>query len=138
MEVLCAAYIGISIKQSLVYRFVWWPKLDIDIASMVQSCNAYTVLRADPIPTVLHPWEWQRQPWYRINVDYAGPLYGKMYIILIDAHFKWMNVHSTSGCITATTIEKLQLSFSTLGLPQVLVSDNGPAFSSIEFQHYIK
>ena len=101
---------------------------------MVQSCNACSVLRADPIPTVLHPWEWQRQPWYRINVDYAGPLYGKMYIILIDAHSKWMVVHSTSGCTAATTIEE---SFSTLGLPQVLVSDNGPAFSSTEFQYYI-
>ena len=46
--------------------------------------------------------------------------------------------HYTNGCTTATTIEKLQLSFSTFGLPQVLVSDNGPAFSSTEFQEYMK
>ena len=49
-----------------------------------------------------------------------------------------MDVHITSGCTTVTIIEKLQLSFSTFGLPQVLVSDNGPAFSSTEFQHYKK
>ena len=95
--------------KSLARQFVWWPKLDIDIASMVQSCNACAVLGADPILTVLHPWEWPRQPWYRIHVDYAGPLYGKMYLILVDAHSKWMDVHITSGCTTATTIEKLQL-----------------------------
>ena len=138
LEVLHATHIGISRMKSLARLFVWWPKLDIDIAVMVQSCNACAVLGADPVLTVLHPWEWPRQPWYRIHVDYAGPLYGKMYLILIDAHSKWMDVHITSGCTTATTIEKLQLSFSTFGLPQVLVSDSGPAFSSAEFQHYMK
>ena len=50
----------------------------------------------------------------------------------------WMYTGITSGCTTATTIEKLHLSFLTFGLPQVLVSDNGPTFSSTEFQHYMK
>ena len=62
--------------KSLADQFVWWPKLDIDIASMVQSCNTCAVLGADPTPTVLHQWEWPRQPWYRIHVHYAGPLFG--------------------------------------------------------------
>ena len=114
--------------KSLAYQFVWWPKLDTDIASVVHSCSTCTVLGADPILTVL-------LLWYRIHVDYSGLLYSKMYIILIHANSKWMNVHITSGCTTASTIEKLQLSFSTFGLPQVLVSDNGPALSITEFQH---
>ena len=82
---------------------------------------------AHPILTDLYSWEWPRQPWYRIHVDYIGPLYGKMYLIFINAHSKWMDVHISSSCTTVTIIEKLQLSFSTSGLPQELVSDNGPA-----------
>ena len=65
-------------------------------------------------------------------------LVGKMYLIIIDAHSKWMEVHITNGCTTAITIDKLQLSFASFGLPQVLVSDNGPAFSSSEFQSFMK
>ena len=57
-----------------------------------------------------------------------------MYLIIVDAHSKWMDVHIT----TAIIIDKLQLSFSTFGLPHVLVSDNGPAFSSSEFQDFMK
>ena len=49
-----------------------------------------------------------------------------------------VEVHITNGCTTAITIDKLQLSFSSLGLPQVLVSDNGPAFSSTDFQDFMK
>ena len=124
--------------KSLARQFVWWPKLDSDIDNMVKSCSTCAVSGADPLPTVLHPWEWPGQPWSRIHVDYAGPLYGKMYLIIIDAHSKWLEVHITSGCTTATTIDKLQLSFSISGLPQVLVSDNGPPFSSSEFQDFMK
>ena len=120
--------------KSLARQFVWWPKLDTDIASMVKSCNTCAVLGADPIPTVLHPWEWPRQPWYRIHVDYAGLLMAKCTLFLL--------MPTPSGWIytllMAATIEKLQLSFSTFDLPQVLVSDNGPVFSSTEFQEYMK
>ena len=36
------------------------------------------------------------------------------------------------------SINKMKLTFSTLGLPEVLVTDNGPAFSSQEFANFIK
>ena len=49
-----------------------------------------------------------------------------------------MDVHITNSCTTAITIDKLQLLFSTFGLPHVLVSDNGPAFSSSELQDFMK
>ena len=124
--------------KSLAHQFLWWPKLDADIDKIVKSCNTCTIFGADSSPTVLHLWEWSRQPWSRIHVDYAGPLYGKMFLIIIDVHSKWMEVHITSDCTTATIIDKLQLSFSSLGLPQVLVSDNGPAFCSTDFQDFIK
>jgi len=39
---------------------------------------------------------------------------------------------------TATTTDKLQITFAALGLPEVLVSDNGPAFCSNEFKMFLK
>ena len=61
-----------------------------------------------------------------------------MYLILIDAHSKWTEVHITSGATSAVTINKMKLTISTLGLPEVLVTDNGPAFTSQEFASFIK
>ena len=72
------------------------------------------------------------------HADFASPFLGKMYLILIDAHFKWMKVHITSGATSAVIINKMKLTFSTLGLPEVLVTDNGPAFTSQEFASFIK
>ena len=40
-------------------------------------------------------------------------------------HSKWVDVHMTTSATSKVTIEKLRNTFATLGLPKVLVSDNG-------------
>ena len=31
--------------------------------------------------------KWPTRPWARIYVDFAGPLFGKMFLVVIDAHY---------------------------------------------------
>ncbi len=61
-----------------------------------------------------------------------------MLLILVDAHSKWIDTHITTSSIATTTIERLRLSFSTHGLPELVVSDNGLAFSSVEFEEFLQ
>ena len=63
---------------------------------------------------------------------------GKMFLLLVDSHSKWIDVHITNASTTAVTIEKIQFTFSSLGLPEILVTDNGPSFSSSEFTDFVK
>ena len=39
---------------------------------------------------------------------------------------------------SAITIDKLQTTFVALGLPEMVISDNGTCFSSQEFQTFVK
>ena len=63
-----------------------------------------------------------------------------MYLVLINAYnySKWMEVHITSVATSAITINKMKLTFSSFGLPQILVTENGPTFSSQEFATFVK
>ena len=61
---------------------------------------------------------------------------GKMFLIVIDAHSKWMDVHMVSSATAQVTIEKLRSTFATLGLPEVLVTDNGTTFTSADFERF--
>ena len=79
-----------------------------------------------------------QSPWTQVHTDFAGPFLGKMYLILIDAHSKWMKVHITSTATSAVTINKMKLTFISLGLPEILVMDNRPAFSREEFAASVK
>jgi hypothetical protein len=86
-----------------------------------------------PSKAELPPWEWPGKPWFRVHIDYAGPIDNKWLLVIIDAHSKYMDVHITSSVSTQTTINKLRQSFSAHGIPPVLVSDNGSCFTSEEF-----
>lgn len=63
-------------------------------------------------------------------MDYAGPFFGKMFLILVDAHSKWIDAYPVNSATTATTLECLRNSFSTHGIPEMMVSDNAQCFVS--------
>ena len=51
-------------------------------------------------------------------MDYTGPLLGKMFLVLIDAHSKWIEVEPVESATMKTTVEKLKKIFSTHGIPE--------------------
>ena len=60
-----------------------------------------------------------------------------MYLIVVDAHSKWMETAIVNSATTAATIEKLRSMFATYGLPEILVSDNGTMFTSLDFENFM-
>ena len=63
---------------------------------------------------------------------------GKMFMLIVDAYTKWLDVHITPVSSSMATIELLRKSFATFGLPEVLVSDNGSNFTSEEFAAFMR
>ena len=59
-----------------------------------------------------------------------------MFLILVDAYSKWMEVVPVKSATSQITMEKLRTIFVTHGLPEMLVSDNGSVFSSAEFKEF--
>ena len=86
----------------------------------------------------LHPWEWPHKPWVRLHLDYAGPFLGKMFLIVVDVHSKSIEAFPMSTSTSEVTIEKLRIGFSTHGLPEMVVTDNGSNFVSKEFEAFLK
>ena len=61
-----------------------------------------------------------------------------MFLIVVDAHSKWPEVISMSSTTAVRTIEALKQLFGSYGIPEQLVSDNGPQFVSDEFAMFLK
>lgn len=137
-EELQAGHPGASRMKSLTRNFVWWPGMDEDIEETVKKCDQCQRTRHLPAVVPLQPWEWPQQPWVRLHLDYAGPFLGKMFLILVDAHSKWMEVCQVTSATSSITIEHLRKVFSTHGLPEMLVTDNGSVFTSSEFKDFTK
>ncbi|KAJ8357039.1 hypothetical protein SKAU_G00198330 [Synaphobranchus kaupii] len=72
------------------------------------------------------------------DTDFAGPFEGHMFLVVVDAHSKWPEVKLMGSTTTSKTIQALRGLFSRHGLPEVLVSDNGPQFISSEFATFLQ
>ena len=61
-----------------------------------------------------------------------------MLLIVIDAHSKWIEAMPLSTATAGTTVQQLQKLFAQFGLPETIVSDNGPQFVAEEFEKFCK
>ena len=132
------AHPGESRMKALARSYVWWPGMDQDIVKEVKRCDKCQSHQRAPAEAPLHPWEWPGLPWSRLHIDYAGPYKGEMFLVVVDAYSKWLDVHCMKSTTSTATIEKLREIFATHGLPATLISDNGSNFSSSEFEEFMK
>jgi hypothetical protein len=118
--------------------YIWWPKLDSDIERLTKSCDTCVSFQKAPPKAPLYQWDWPQKPWSRIHIDFAGPFLGKMFLITVDSHSKWIDVSVMNNITAETTIDQLRKLFSTHGLPDMIVSDNGPTFTSEKFSEFVR
>jgi transposase InsO family protein len=129
---------GITRMKEVSRSYMWWPGLNLEIEQIAKSCTACLAVKHTPALSPLRPWTWPSKPWERVHVDFAGPFQGGMLLVLVDAHSKWPEVYPMSNTTTASTIGVLRKIFASHGLPEQLVSDNGPQFTSGDFATFMK
>ena len=127
---------GITCMKRLARSFVWWPGLDQEIENKVKNCKSCEETRNIPAKAPIHPWEWPSRPWARVHIDHAGPVAGKILLIIVDAHSKWIVAQIVPSTSASTTIAVLQSVFATHGILEQLVSDNATGFACEEFREF--
>lgn len=138
LEQLHESHPGLTRMKSLARGYLWWPSLDSDIEAFVKDCHTCQSSRPQPPLAPVHFWDIPQHPWNRLHLDFAGPFLGHMYLILVDAHSKWIDVVLMNTITSHNTIEKLMSIFATHGLPKTIVTDNGTTFTSHEFQQFLR
>ena len=129
---------GVTRMKAIARSHLWWPGLDKDLEKLARSCVSCQAVKQAPAAAPLHPWLWPSRPWQRIHTDFAGLFLGKMYLLVIDAHSKWGEVFQMTQTTTTKMLEVLRSLFASYGLPEQIVSDNGPQFVSEEFYQFMQ
>ena len=128
---------GMVRMKSLARMHVWWPRIDEDIKAHTYQCISCQENSREPNKAPVLTWENPKETWKRLHIDFAGPYEGSMWLIVIDAATKWPEVIKMNNNTTAErTIEILRSLFSRLGLPNQIVSDNGPQFISDQYHQF--
>ena len=129
-------HLGIARMKSRARQYFWWPAMDDAITDVARKCVSCLEHSSLP-PQQAAKWNWPTGPWKRLHIDYAGPFMGKMFLVIVDSYSKWLDVFPLQGSTSEITVSCLRKLFSEHGLPEQVVSDNGPQFTSSEFQTFM-
>lgn len=108
------------------------------ITEMVNSCDVYTTHQRRQSKEPLHPHSAPERPWQKIGID-LFTFDQQEYLLLADYYSKFIEVEwLKSDTRSATVITHLKTQFARHGIPETVISDNGPQFKSREFQAFAK
>ena len=101
----------------------------ISILEMIQKCTIccenFQISYEPMIPSTLPQW-----PWEKIGTD-LFELKNKSYLLLVDYFSRYIEV-------VKLVVAAMKPLFARHGNPDMIVSDNGPQYSSQEFQEFAK
>ena len=138
MKELHQEHLGSTKMKQFARSYIWWPGLDKDLEELASGCSVCLAHRVMPKKAPLHPWDWPEKPWVRVHADYAGPVLGTYFLIITDAHSKWIETLPTKDTSATATVNLVRSVFARFGLPMTCVTDNGPNFASQEFNLFLE
>ena len=103
---------------------------------MIERCPEsirHTSQRSEPLLSTKLP----DYPWQRVGTD-LFMLNGNSYLLVADYFSRYPEVVKLKSTTSSSIIENLKSIFSRHGIPETIVSDNGPQFSSQEFGDFSK
>lgn len=75
------------------------------------------------------------RPWQKVAADLFQWKNGH-YIVVVDYYSQFIEIANLPTLTTSTTVERLKVIFARFGVPEILVTDNGPQFASTDFANF--
>ena len=130
-------HMGSERYKARAWQLMYWPKINADITDMVSNCSACLENRryhqqepliAHGVPTA---------PWHKVGMDIFS-FKSRDYLLAVDYFSSYPEVCLLNDTHSSSVIMKLKSLFSRFGIPKVVISDNGPQFSSYQFMRFAK
>ncbi|CAK1591611.1 unnamed protein product [Parnassius mnemosyne] len=131
-------YTVINTHRGLYSFDVWWAGMEEAVERACRECITCAAQADAPARNSPRMWPWPARPWSRLHLDFMGPIAGKIYLVVVDAMSKWIEVHKMTSISANCLIYRLNELFSRFGLPRQIVTDNGAQFTSKEFEYFNK
>lgn len=127
-------HLGIHKCRERARQSVWWPGISQEIAEMVKNCRTCQIHqpeRREPLkPTVLPD-----RPWQRVATDLFH-FKNEDYILVVDYYSRYIEFSRLNSLTSTAVINSLKSIFARHGIPETVMSDNGPCYASQEYRRF--
>lgn len=116
---------------------VFWSGINSDIDKIVQQCAICQELQKSQTAESLMTHEIPVQPWQIVATDIFN-LNRHNYLLIVDYYSKYPFIRKLREFSSKEVIDLTKEIFAEQGVPERLISDNGPHFSSQHFKEFAK
>lgn len=131
------AHLGIIKCKQRAREILFWPGMGKEIEAMVSQCPTCNENRNSNTKQPLIPHEIPERPWAKVGAD-LFEFKNANYLLCVDYYSKYPEIVKLPSLKSSATITALKSIFARHGIPDEVVSDNGPQFSSAEFTNFSK
>jgi len=130
------AHPGTTRMYDKLREYAWWPSMLYDVNRYVTNCAVCQQTKWSKISATPQPMSLPSAPWSHISIDHVGPLpvtaRGNLHILVAKCRFtKYVEAWAVPDTDAITTVKYLLNGIiCRYGIPNVILSDNGPGFVS--------
>ena len=113
---------------------VWWPKLSSELMELVNSCTTCRKAgkqQPQPLITSTLP----ELPWQKVGTD-LFEWRKKNYLLIVDYYSRYIEIARLDRTTADEVISRTKSIFARHGIPEIVVSDNGPQFSAAHYSNF--
>ncbi|UYV83866.1 hypothetical protein LAZ67_X000467 [Cordylochernes scorpioides] len=137
LSLLHKAHRGINSTLSLARNTFYWPGMCQEVEEFVKKFRICQKYSRNNTKEPLIPHETGNYPFKKIGVD-LFEIEGRKYLGIVDYYTKYPEVFELRSTKAEMVIEKLKEVFARCGVPEIMMTDNGPPFQSTEMMEFAK
>ena len=135
MEKVHSSHLGVEGCLRRAREVFYWPRMNAEFKDFILKCDICNSYKPAQPQEPLMPHEIPSRPWQKVGSDLF--LFDhRFYLITVDYYSSFFEVDKLDTTDSRTVIEKLKMQFSRHGIPEIVISDNGPQYASAEFAKF--
>ena len=136
MDQLHSSQLGINSCLRRARECLFWPGMSAEVRMKIETCEACREFDIKQCKELLMPHEVPDRPWAKIGCDLVT-CEGKEYLVTADYFSNYWEIDCLGTTKSASkVINTLKAHFARHGIPETVVSDNGPQFDSEIFADF--
>ena len=137
MEKVHSSHLGIEGCSRRAREVFYWPRMNAELKDFILKCDVCNSYKPEQPREPLMPHEIPSRPWQKVGTDLLQ-FDGRQYLITVDYYSSFFEVDKLETTDSRSVINKLKMQFSRHGIPEIVISDNGPQYDSADFAKFAK
>ena len=129
-----ASHIGLQGCIRRAREAIFWPGMNQELESFISKCSI-CMAHGNKQRETLASHEVPDRPWQNVSCDLMD-FQGHAYLVTVDAYSDFIEVDRLISKKANDIVRLLKMQMARHGIPDKLMTDNGPPFSSAEFSTF--